>query len=214
MSIYNFKLTGAMALLMHNDDVMFADEMKKWQSTDEGRTAPNGDDRAPGHRWQGYLYHDGSKVTMPAANLMAALRGGATKIILKKQTTYKQAAMSLLVILGEHCAFSGSKGEIDLLDLAKIRTLPFSEQLEGAKKLGFGLDVRRATIGSSKHVRVRPRFEKWSVSGRIEILDAAVITLAALKAIFEKAGNEGLGDWRPSAKKPGPFGRFTTEVSA
>ena len=39
------------------------------------------------------------------------------------------------------------------------------------------------------------------------------ITLAVLADVLKMAGDyKGLGDWRPSSKTPGPFGRFEAVV--
>jgi hypothetical protein len=84
-----------------------------------------------------------------------------------------------------------------------------------ATALGFELFAKAAKVGMSKHVRVRPRFNAWSISGSITVVDET-ITGDILQLILEMAGTYcGLGDWRPSSPgKPGPWGRFraTTAV--
>jgi len=54
---------------------------------------------------------------------------------------------------------------------------------------------------------VRPRFDKWSftVEGKFDEKQVAEETV---KQLFEEAGRTGLGAWRPSSPKPGPFGQF------
>lgn len=54
---------------------------------------------------------------------------------------------------------------------------------------------------------VRPRFDKWSFKVEIE-MDEKRIAEETLKVLFEEAGRIGLGAWRPSSPKPGPFGQF------
>ena len=78
-----------------------------------------------------------------------------------------------------------------------------------ATALGFELFAKAAKVGMSKHVRVRPRFNAWSISGSITVVDET-ITGDILQLILEMAGTYcGLGDWRPSSPgKPGPWGRF------
>jgi hypothetical protein len=213
VATFKFTLKGKTPLLMHPDDVMFSDAIKAWQGTEAGRASPNGDDRWPAWRWHGHLYKGPEKVCMPTKNIMAAIRGGAFKVTLKGKTTFGRESQSGLSIFEEFCDFEAAKGEVSLLSLAEIRELPFAEQAQRVEALGFALDVQRATIGTSKHVRVRPRFAKWTVRGRIEVT-SKIITRDILAEIFDKAGNEvGLGDWRPSAKKPGPYGRFDSELS-
>ena len=82
-----------------------------------------------------------------------------------------------------------------------------------AEKLGFELFVKRARIGTAKHVRVRPRFENWSATGTITVSDPQ-LTEDMLTTIFAFAGRyAGIGDWRPgSPSKPGQFGTFTAEI--
>lgn len=69
----------------------------------------------------------------------------------------------------------------------------------------------------SKHIRVRPLFKNWSVETRISVIDEqkSGITKEVLKRILEEGGALcGLGDWRPSGRTPGQFGRFSAEVEA
>ena len=89
----------------------------------------------------------------------------------------------------------------------------FAVHKEAVEKLGFSLFVKRARIGQSKHVRVRPRFDSWQASGELIVSDEQ-ITEAVLRDILEMAGSyKGLGDWRPSSKTPGTFGMFRADVS-
>ena len=89
----------------------------------------------------------------------------------------------------------------------------FGEQANTVKKLGFSLFVKRARIGQSKHVRVRPRFDQWATEGRVAILDES-ITPKILQTILDMAGRyKGMGDWRPSSKTPGQFGMFEATVT-
>jgi hypothetical protein len=78
---------------------------------------------------------------------------------------------------------------------------------------GFKLDVRRAKIGASKHVRVRPWFARWQTQGVLVVVDEQ-ITAGVLEDLLEVGGRyKGLGDYRPSApKSPGPHGTFTAVI--
>ena len=62
------------------------------------------------------------------------------------------------------------------------------------------------------HVRVRPKFAKWSVAGEIMVLKPE-ITGEILQQLFELAGKAGLCDWRPSGKTPGPYGQADAVVT-
>jgi hypothetical protein len=73
--------------------------------------------------------------------------------------------------------------------------------------------VKRARVGTSKHVRVRPRFSNWSASGTLTVVDPS-ITQEMLQHILTFAGCFcGVGDWRPSSPTPGQFGRFTATIT-
>ena len=214
---YSFTLRGISPLLIHADDVESQDYLKEWRGSEEGRKAPNGDDRFPAWAWQTYLYLSSKgEVAMPQGNIMVAVRGGATQIVLKKQKTFKELAVRAIVIDQEHCELrslvGGKEQGITVEQLSAIKGLTFAEQKAKAQTMGFKLDVRRAAVGSSKHVRVRPRFDSWLVRGTLRTTDSA-ITEEILAKIFALAGTQGLGDWRPSApKRPGPYGMFTAEI--
>ena len=103
------------------------------------------------------------------------------------------------------------------IQYAPIKTLienpDFDAHVAAATACGFELFVKRAKIGAAKHVRVRPRFDEWAISGSITVFDE-MITNDVLTNILTFAGTyAGLGDWRPSSpKSPGPFGKFTVAV--
>jgi hypothetical protein len=63
MQSYQIKLTGTQPLIMHCDNVEWADEMGKWKDDKDNRKLSKpGDDRTPAWRWLGCLYHDSAKV--------------------------------------------------------------------------------------------------------------------------------------------------------
>jgi hypothetical protein len=104
---------------------------------------------------------------------------------------------------------------IKAADIESIHPMTkFREQVMAARRLGFNLYAKRAPIGQAKHVRVRPRFEVWEVSGQLKITHDAIDD-AILQKMVKIAGEQsGLGDWRPSSpKSPGPFGQFKAELT-
>lgn len=209
---FSFRLVGHQPLLMHADDIFFADELAEWRKAPENKNqSKSGDDRSPPWTWQTYLYSDGEHVAMPAANIMVALRTAGTQLILKGKKTYKELTQSGLLIDTEFCRFTVDGKQIPLAKMVAIRDLPFSEQAKAVEKYGFALYAKRAKIGQAKHVRVRPRFNEWVIDGEINILSPD-ISDDTLKQIFQIAGNCGLGDWRPACKTPGSFGMFQAEV--
>lgn len=211
---YEFTLNGLMPLLMHADDVMASDELMAWRKSPKNKSVSvPGDDRSPPWSWQTYLYSDGTHIAMPQECIMAAIRHAGAKIISKGQTTFKAMSQSGLLIGSDHCTFTNAGRQIAMADVQAFENEPFAEHVARVRKLGFDLSIKRAKVGSAKHVRVRARFDQWSVRGRIAVNEPA-ITADVLGQLFEIAGRlAGLGDWRPSAKtSPGPYGMFTAEL--
>ncbi len=212
MKKYQFTLTGFMPLLMHADNIEGSDELQEWRKQPANKgVSVAGDDRSPGWTWQTYCYHDGHHVVMPAENIMVALRQAGAQMILKKQKTFKEITQSGLLIDGEACDFFCGENQIKWSSILALRDLTFTEQAAACKKLGFELFMKRARIGTSKHVRVRPRFSQWSVTGEIMVLKPE-ITTEILQQLFQLAGKAGLCDWRPSGKTPGPYGQADAVV--
>lgn len=209
-----FTLTGDMPLLMHRDNIEGGDLLKAWREdpANKNQSVP-GDDRSPGWTWQTYLYNDGSHVTMPQENVMSALLVGGTQVILKRQKTYKELSQSAILMATENLRFEYGDGkQLAMSKIDAMRDLPFAKQFEECEKLGFRLFCKRAKIGTSKHVRVRPRFDSWAVSGELDVISND-LPFDKLELIFRFAGRAGLCDWRPSSpKRPGPYGMFTANL--
>jgi len=64
--------------------------------------------------------------------------------------------------------------------------------------------VRTSGIGRAPDVRFRPRFEDWSA--RVIILFSEMIPVQTVVDLVHRAGNCGVGEWRP--EKDGNFGTF------
>ncbi len=211
--LFDFKLTGITPLLVHADDVELSDTLTAWRKDTKNKNlSVPGDDRSPAWTWKTYCYSNGEHLTVPTDNLMASLLKAGAEIRLKGTTTFKSVTQSGLAMLTEHLPIEVNGKRIPSEAIEAIEG-DFSEHAEAVKKHGFKLFVKRAKVGQSKHIRVRPRFDNWSLSGQIKVT-AVEITPSALEQLFQIAGNsKGLCDWRPSAPKgPGPFGRFTVEL--
>lgn len=221
---YEFTLTGLTALMMHFDDVEGADEVRAYIQNHGNQTKKkasgfgSGDDRFPAWSWTTYVYHDGKHVAMPSFNLMACLRMAGMKIPLKGNQTLKQLTQTAIRPASEFFTLQTGDKLDKLVPIKPIQLLresdaPFSAHKAAVAKMSFSLDVRRAGLKSgSKVVRVRPRFDNWRVSGRIEIVEQEM-TDERLETLFEIAGGKiGLGEWRPGGKTPGVFGMFEAEV--
>lgn len=213
---YAVKITGVTPILMHSDNVEWSDFLKTWQKdpANKGKSVA-GDDRTPAFTWIGYLYQDAGKVVIPADNLMTVLREGGAKVPTgKRQGTFKSQSQSGIVVDQSGWDLVVDGHGIDFKEIKKLIEEPdFQVHKETAESMGFELFVKRATVNKNKHVRVRPRFDRWECSGTVTVLDDS-ITTNVLQDIFTFAGAYcGMCDWRPSSKTPGAFGKFTAEVN-
>lgn len=217
MNEYTFELTGVTPLLMHADDVMASDDLMAWRKAPGNKSVSvPGDDRSPAWTWLTYLYHDGEHVAVPADNIMCALRSAGAKISNKGKSTFKALSQSGLFIRDEYCEFLVGGRRIAMADVIGLRDEPtFSSHAAACKAAGFDLLTKRARVGTSKHIRVRPRFADWSVCGTIEVSEVA-ISAGILSSMFDIAGRlVGLGDWRPgSPSSPGRYGMFSSKMTA
>lgn len=213
---YRVTLTGATALLLHRDNLEWQEYMKRWESDPANRAASvAGDDRTPAHRWIGCLYVANGLLVVDSDNLMTVFREGGAKCPTgKKGATFKRATQSGMVVdeIGWPITIDGET--VPFEKIKALETVPdFATHLDAVSALGFSLFVKRARVGQSKHVRVRPRFDRWQIQGHVTVFDET-ITRDVLQNIVTFAGKyAGIGDWRPSApKSPGPYGKFLATV--
>lgn len=219
LRVYRVTITGTMPLLMHSDDIDWADQMDAWKNNkDNKKTSRAGDDRSPPHRWLGSLYHNAAEqIIIPTENIMRALMEGGAGVPVpggRSGKTFKAQTQSGIIPreIGWPLQVGGKIVSYQPLR-ALLEERDFQEHKAAAQKLGFELYVKRARIGQSKHIRVRPRFNEWSATGELVVTDDQ-ITDDALADIFEYAGKyKGLGDWRPSSKTPGTFGTFEAQIA-
>lgn len=82
-----------------------------------------------------------------------------------------------------------------------------TNDLEEALKRPEMMDVRAVSIGQSKVMRTRPRFNRWW--GEFDItLDENILTMEEFEKALEIAGSQkGLGDYRPR------YGRFAAKIT-
>ncbi|HNF62091.1 MAG TPA: hypothetical protein PKZ20_10210 [Rhodocyclaceae bacterium] len=218
MKTYQVKITGKTPLLMHPDDIDWADRMDAWKNDPANKAKSKaGDDRTPPWRWIGNLYHDGNVVVMPQENIMKSIAQGAAMVPTGRgQKTFKEQSQSGIMSPSMGWPLRSRGQVIATADVFKLLNddISFADQKLAAERLGFGLHVRRAKIGTAKHVRVRPIFREWELQGELCVLDAA-ITERVLQDILSYAGTyKGLGDWRPGCSTPGQYGVYAAEIKA
>ena len=217
MELYTVTLTGDTPLILHNDDIDWADAMETWKNDPANKNKSKaGDDRTPAFRWIGCLYKNAEYVCMNTANIMRSIMEGGAMVPVprgKSGKTFKSQTQS--GIFPEFSQWpitvAGKPIPIGPINALKAET-NFSAHQEKVADMGFSLFLKRAKIGQSKHIRVRPIFETWQVSGILTVGDDQ-ITPAALEEILSYAGRyKGLGDWRPGGKTPGPYGTYTPSL--
>jgi hypothetical protein len=213
---YKFTLTGITPLLLHADSIEWADQMEDWKNNPDNKSKSRaGDDRTPAFRWIGCLHMDGEKLVIPADNIARALMSAGARVPVpggKGGKTFKQDTMASMFIEDAFCPLYIHGKTVPQSAIEPLKNVgDYSEHRAAVAKLGFELFAKRAKVGMTKHIRVRPRFDNWACSGTVQVIDEKLER--ALPMVFDIAGSQmGLGDWRPSGRTPGPFGRFKAEV--
>lgn len=218
MHTFAVVITGNTELLMHHDNIEWADYMDEWKSDPANKNASKaGDDRTPAHRWIGCVYHDGVLLGVPQANIMRSLMEGGAMVPVpggKMGKTFKSQTQSGMMCEQPVWPLLIGGQSIAWADVNALRDEPkFAEHKEAVAAMGFELLTKRAKVGSSKHIRVRPKFPSgWQLSGTLSVWDEQ-LDLKALSQILEYSGRyKGLGDWRPGGRTPGPYGTFNAEI--
>jgi len=208
-----FTLTGITPLLMHADDVDATGALSAWRKNPANKSvnAP-GDDHSPPWTWQTYLHRDGDgNVAMPTPYVMAALRQAGARMILSRHATFKEIARTGLLIDGEMLSFTNSGKAVNMAEFVENRDESFAEQAARVRAAGFSIFTKRTLLGTRNFMRVRPKFDEWSVTGTVSML-APELTIESLTTLFDLAGQFGLCDWRPGCKTPGRYGMFESSV--
>ena len=214
---YAVTLTGATDLLMHRDNIDFGAKTRAWQKDPANKKmSVAGDDRSPAWSWLSCLYTAGGQVVIDSDNIMSMLRDGGKKCSAPTGRGSMKAQTQSGIIcneIGWPITLADGRNIDSNALLAMVKESEFEEHEKAAQEAGFVLFVKRARVGTSKHVRVRPRFSNWSASGTLTVVDPS-ITLEMLQHILTFAGCFcGVGDWRPSSPMPGQFGRFTATIT-
>lgn len=217
MRRFDVKLSGTTPMLMHYDNIEWADRMAAWRAVPENKkNSKAGDDRTPAFTWIGSLYNDGANVALPQDMMMSCLMKAGAMVPVpggKGGKTFKAQTQSGMMLATPFWRFEIEGQQVPMSAINPlIEERSFAAHCDAARALGFDLYVKRAAIGKQKHVRVRPRFDRWDAIGQIVVWDEQ-LTPEALSDIFRFAGQyKGLGDWRPGGRTPGPWGMFEAEI--
>ena len=218
MRTYKVTFTGKTPLLMHHDNIEWADFMDEWKSDPANKKhSKAGDDRTPAWRWLGCCYHDGKLLGIPSANIMRCLMEGGAMVPVpggKSGKTFKAQTQSGMMSQEPLWPLKVENDTITWKSIEQLKDVQkFAAHKKAAQDLGFDLLIKRAKIGSSKHIRVRPQFSNWSLSGNFVVWDEQLDDKALLN-ILEYAGQyKGLCDWRPGGRTPGPYGTFEAKLA-
>lgn len=80
--------------------------------------------------------------------------------------------------------------------------IPLLDNDGNIKKMWDEIDARPVVIGRARVICWRPKFNKWKLQFKIQILNDDQLSPETLKEILDYAGRVGIGDYRPR------FGRF------
>lgn len=211
METYKFTLRGITPLLMHAEDSRYANVESMQKSRD---------DRFPAWTWQMHVSRYGNRVAMPIDNVMACLHKAESHVISanKRGKTFKLESPSTILIRGmkvdgvssAYLRFSIGDKEIAFDKIDALRHKPFMEQLESVREFGFDLHVKHTTVDALKHVRVRPIFSNWTLSGIVKIVSPEQMSFEFLQELFDVAGRRvGVGEWHSGSPKSSKrYGKF------
>lgn len=179
----SFKITGVAPLILHNGQT--ADPLNSFSKSiaeiTSKRKKTDADHKEVARReWHAGLYTSGGRVCLPLQMTEAVLINGA-----KKEKRGPDAKSGIVV---ENHATLEYDGPTDIDELWKDERF----QLRVAVK-----------VGTSKVMRTRPYFEKWSAVLVIQYLDE-ILNPQHVRSFLNSAGRVvGFGDWRPR------YGRFS-----
>ena len=188
MSTYktlNFKIIGVAPLLMHNGQLVdpLNPHSQNIAEVASRRNKTEADHREMGRReFFGALYLTKGEPCLPGEMIEAALIRGAMKA--------KRGPAAKAGILVENNARLEYDGPRD------------PKLLWEDERFRLRVPVK---IGTSKIMRTRPRFERWSADIAVKFLPP-LLNAKEIRTFLVTAGDQiGIGDWRPR------FGRFAVQ---
>lgn len=214
---YRVRLVGVTPLLMHWDNIEWSDAMDEWKNDPKNKKfSKAGDDRTPAFRWIGSIYQDGNNVCMLPENISRCVMDAGAMVLVpggKSGKSFKSQTQSGMKVDDPFIQLTVKGKLIPWPPIAELRDVDeFGSHVETVRRMGFKLFIKRAKIGATKHIRVRPMFESWELEFGISVWDKQ-LTKDVLTDIYEQGGAyKGLGDWRPSGRTPGSYGMFALDT--
>ena len=200
ISEIKIEITGISGLILHNgrladeSDVLTVARKEAQARYKKNPTKATWEEFAKAMMTGGVYWAQDLGVYIPEDNLRSMLVKAGAGIKKKGLQTFKGAASTLNF---ENYGFSVLDGGKRLTDLDEFVSSP---------RYRF---ERVVTIQKNKVRSVRPIVPKgWTCEVTVSFMPS-VIEDDTIVELFQVSGLEiGIGDWRPSAPKPGPFGRF------
>ena len=133
-------------------------------------------------------------IAMPSANLQACLREAGSKIKIKGNLTAKTAMASGV--------------QLDEIEYPILINGGSTFNIKKIREKNW-LHMAGVNIGKSKVDRIRAYVPTpWRITFRMSVLLPEVTKDLIEKVVIMAGARCGLGDWRPSNKTPGNYGRF------
>lgn len=205
---YECRFVGVTPFIMDADNFEEQEKLEEW-IREHPEESKKGDDRTPPWRWKLKFHTDDVQVVVPCDMVIAAIAGAGNEIPKtgRGRKSYKYEALHNICPLDDyHPILVGTKRKKPVLvaDITEIEG-SFVEQMAAVRDLGFRLFVKRARPrGTSRHIRVRPRFEEYEFTVRL-CVTGNTISRELLTQIVNRM--DSWGNWSRRQTKPGPFGK-------
>jgi hypothetical protein len=189
---FTMEIEGQRPLLMHNDKLLVdpLHPLNKAKAVLASKVASKRTEEEEIElrrlEWLMSLYHDDRGPHIPSVNVAACL------IQAGKATKHGQAVKRSVIVFDDLVLdYPGPRDTENLWDKGYLDTRPVN--------VGTGGQAKRI-------IRCRPCFNTWRGEVHVSV-DTTLLDIADFKAIVERAGMAGLGDFRPH------FGRFESKLT-
>jgi hypothetical protein len=182
------RLVGIAPMLQHNEilvDAMNPLVRVHKQLTTKRRKTEADLEAIKKSEWTLGMYREDDRPCVPVDWLLATIKEGA-----RKNKLGKQAQSGIFPVCASFpLEYDGPK------------------DLEGMWQSERFLDYRGIRNQAAKVMRARPRFDRWSVSVRLDVSEPVISCEDVITALKIAGATIGIGDYRPR------FGRFAVELN-